>query len=138
MSAWIGPAVVVVMIAGCITFAAWEVGNMRRSRRWVRTPALVCANAQDLALKPSRQPPGGLTVMFEGPAGPCVAPLAYSHARLRQGLAIGTTIPVIYNPENPMQVEGWYEAEEHGLRLAFLGFCLLMLLVGLWRMLTME
>ena len=134
MSAWIGPAVVLFMIAGFALMTLLEIQAMRRNRRWTRVDAIVCADPEHQTLKRFWQPPTSGTVMFEGPAGPCVA-------RLDAGPNlpnIGMIIPIAYNPDHPSQVQRFHEVEEHWLHLAFFGFCLALILVGLWRMVTMA
>ncbi len=134
MSAWIGPAVALFMVAGFVFMTLLEIRAMRRNRRWTRVDAIVCADPEHLALKRFWQPSTSGMVMFEGPAGPFVA-------RLDAGPNlpnIGMTIPIAYNPDDPSQVQRFHEVEEHWMRLAFLGFCLVLLLFGLWRMFTIP
>ncbi|NGM22724.1 DUF3592 domain-containing protein [Roseomonas stagni] len=135
MSGWIGPAVVLFMIAGIAFMTLLEIQAMRRNRRWTRADAIVCADPEHLALKPSRQPRVSETVMFERPAGPCVAWLYTGHPNRRP---IGMIIAIAYNPDDPSQVQLFHGVEEHWLRLASLGCGLGLILFGLWRMLTMA
>lgn len=136
MGELLGPALVLAMICG-VGCLAWRVAlNIWRSQRWVVVEALVCADAADTA-KPARwQRPTGLTVLFAGPSGPCIAPLLYADiGEDDAGLPIGQTIKVVYDPDDPSRVEAYCRTDGQVAILLFLSMSLGVFLSGLLRML---
>jgi hypothetical protein len=131
MSAWIGPAVVLFMIAGFAFMTVLEIQAMRRNRRWTRVDAIVCADPEHLALKRFWQPHTSGTVMFEGPTGPCVARLG--HLSEDGDFPVGSTIRIVFNPANPAEVAPRHSVVWHAVGLVFFGAAVAFLLTLPWR-----
>ena len=134
MGIWIGLTFWLLMIAACAAVVARDILNIQRSRYWAHAEALVCADPAHLAMAPSRQPSDALTVLFEAPSGPCIATLRYGGSE--DGLSVGSTVPIVYNPEDPSRAELRYSLEAHALTLIWFGGTVALLLFGLWRILA--
>lgn len=106
--------------------------SIRRSLHWTQVNAVVCADADDRHMPPAQRPRRARTVMFEGPAGPSVAPLGY----LAEDAAfpVGSTIRIVVNPANPAQVALRHSVAWHAVGLVFFGAGFAFLLTIPWRM----